>query len=329
MIKVLKRALASASKTTALHLLRMKRQGTPIVMATAYDHPSAMHVERAGCDVILVGDSVGMVVLGYDTTQAVTMEDMLHHCKAVSRGASRPLLVGDMPFGSYEVSSAKAVENVHRLVKEGGMDAVKVEGATKRKLDTIEHIVDSGVAVMGHIGLTPQAVSVLGGFRAQGRTAVKARQLIQEARDLQSAGAFAIVVECVPSPVAKAITEAVQVPTIGIGCGRHTSGQVLVYHDLLGIASHPQHQQFVPRFCKQYGRLGDRINAALEEYCSDVRQGMFPSDAYSPYTMSDTELALFEELMQQDIGAIQREKEMEAQKQLRVDEYESTGLNGK
>eukprot|EP01031_Cornospumella_fuschlensis_P036963 gene36963-44842_t len=235
-------------KMTALELQHLKRKGKRIAMVTAYDYPTAKHAENAGFDIVLVGDSLGMVVLGYDTTQPVTMEDMLHHCKAVRRGAPSRFIVGDMPFGSYELSVEQGLQNAFRLVKEAGMDAVKIEGSSPYKLQLVQRLVDSGVAVMGHVGLTPQSISVLGGFRAQGRTAVKARQLIDEALQLQRAGVFSCVVECVPGVVAQALTAALQIPTIGIGAGAQCSGQVLVYHDLLGVMHHPHNAQHVPKF---------------------------------------------------------------------------------
>ena len=210
-------------KTTSLSLSSKRRRKKPITMVTAYTTPSALHVDRAEIDVLLVGDSLAMVELGMNTTQDIGMEEMIHHCKAVSRGAKYCMLVGDMPFGSYEVSDEEALKNAYRFIKEGGMDCVKLEGC---RPDTVKKIVGGGVAVMGHIGLTPQAISVIGGFRAQGRTAVKARELVDQALALQDAGCFAIVLECVPGPVAEAITNALTVPTIGIGAGSGCSGQV-------------------------------------------------------------------------------------------------------
>ena len=187
------------------------------------------------------------------------MDEMIHHCKAVSRGAKFPLLVGDMPLGSYEINDDDALRNAYKFLKEAGMDAVKLEGGSETRARTVKKIVDGGVAVLGHVGLTPQAISVIGGFRAQGRTAVKARALLDDALRLQDAGAFGVVLECVPAPVATAITDALEIPTIGIGAGPGTNGQVLVYHDMLGMTSHPHHQEFVPKFCKQYASLGRQI----------------------------------------------------------------------
>lgn len=256
-------------RLTALELQYMKRKGKRIAMLTAYDYPTAKHAESAGIDIVLVGDSVGMVVLGYDTTQPVTMDDMMHHCKAVRRGAPSRFIVGDMPFGSYESGPDEALRNAFRFIKEAGCDAVKLEGG-KNRAETVRKLVDCGIAVMGHIGLTPQGVSVLGGFRAQGRTAVKARAILDDALALQEAGAFGLVIECVPAVVARAVTEALKIPTIGIGAGPHTTGQVLVYHDLLGVDHHPHFEKHVPSFCKKYARLGLDINEALVRYKAEV-----------------------------------------------------------
>eukprot|EP00981_Chlorochromonas_danica_P000570 scaffold131_cov174-Ochromonas_danica.AAC.7 len=286
----------------------------------------AKHAENAGFEVVLVGDSLGMVVLGYDTTQPVTMEDMIHHCKAVRRGAPSRFIVGDMPFGSYEKSIEQGLENAFRLIKEAGCDAVKLEGAGKYKAQLVERLVDSGIAVMGHIGLTPQSISVLGGFRAQGRTAVKARQLIDDALSLQQAGCFAVVIECVPAPVGQAITAALEVPTIGIGAGPHTSGQVLVYHDLLGVMHHPHHAKHVPSFCKQYVQLGEQIHDALLQYKNEVHNGEFPTEKYSPYIMSPEEKAKFDDLLDQDAQAREQKARAIDKKLREADEYEQVKL---
>jgi 3-methyl-2-oxobutanoate hydroxymethyltransferase len=257
-------------------------------------------VEAAGFEIVLVGDSLGMVVLGYDTTQPVTMEEMLHHCKAVRRGAPSRFIVGDMPFGSYESGTAKAVHNAFRFIKEAGVDAVKIEGG-KNRAHIVKELTESGVAVMGHVGLTPQGISVLGGFRAQGRTAVKARNIVDDALALQEAGAFAVVIECVPSIVAKAVTDALQIPTIGIGAGPHCSGQVLVYHDLLGIMHHPHYEKHTPSFCKKYAHCGEDIHHALLQFKKEIHTQQFPTEeSYSPYKMSSEEHNKFVELMQMD-----------------------------
>ncbi|CAH0480135.1 unnamed protein product [Peronospora belbahrii] len=265
-----------------------KRKKKPITMVTAYDYPSAVHVDLAGFDVLLVGDSLGMVELGMDTTIPVTLQDMIHHTQAVKRGANRPLVVTDMPFGTCEGAPFEALKNAQCLMKEGGADCVKIEGG-KERVETIKTIVDGGIAVMGHIGLRPQHISVLGGFRAQGRTASQARTIIEDALAVQKAGAFAVVLECIPSPVSKAITEMLTIPTIGIGAGPETNGQVLVFHDLLGMLQHPHHAQFVPKFCKRYADVGEHIRIGLENYRDDVENGRFSSETFSPYKMSEEE----------------------------------------
>ena len=322
---------------TTLSLTSKKRRGKKITMATAYDFPSAIHVHRANIDIILVGDSCAMVELGYDTTQPMTLDQMIHHCQAVKRGVasdnagenSKPLLVGDMVFGSYEYKNLDiALENSYRMVKEGGMDAVKLEGGSEHRAETIRHLVNGGVAVMGHVGLTPQAISVIGGFRAQGRTAARARQMIDEALRLQDAGAFAIVLECVPSNVATAVTEALEVPTIGIGAGNGTSGQVLVYHDMLGMLSHPHHEAFMPKFCKQYAQVGHSITQGLGQFKKEVDDGTFPGEEFSPYQMNETELRLFEKLLQEDAEERLQNQEKTATKLKQADEYEQLSLYG-
>ncbi|CAI5728205.1 unnamed protein product [Peronospora effusa] len=280
--------LLERRKVTTLDMGIFKRKKKPITMVTAYDYPSAMHVDLAGFDVLLVGDSLGMVELGMDTTLPVTLQDMIHHTQAVKRGANRPLVVTDMPFGTCEGAPFDSLKNAQRLMKEGGADCVKIEGG-KERAKTIKTIVDGGIAVMGHIGLRPQHISVLGGFRAQGRTASQARMIIEDALAVQKAGAFAVVIECVPSPVAKAVTKMLKIPTIGIGAGPETDGQVLVFHDLLGMLQHPHHAQFVPKFCKQYADVGKQIRIGLENYRDDVENGRFSNEAFSPYKMSEEE----------------------------------------
>lgn len=312
-------------KLTSLELQYLKRKGQKISMVTAYDFPSGKHAEYANFDIVLVGDSLGMVVLGYDTTQPVTMEEMLHHCKAVRRGAPTRFIVGDMPFGSYESNSEMALHNAYRFIKEAGMDAVKLEGGRNRA-ETVRKLVDGGVPVMGHVGLTPQGVGVLGGFRAQGRTAAKARSIVDDALALQSAGAFSVVIECVPSVVGKAITDALKIPTIGIGSGPHTSGQVLVYHDLLGMFHHPHHQKVVPKFCKQYAELGGAVHEALTQYRKEVLEGSFPDDNFSPYKMSSEEEALFLKLLAVDEQRRAVEAAEIARRLKEADEFEATKL---
>jgi 3-methyl-2-oxobutanoate hydroxymethyltransferase len=267
-------------------LVEMKRRGQKIVMVTAYDAPGGRLADAAGVDIILVGDSAAMVMLGHDSTVPATMDEMLVLTRAVTRGASRPLVVGDMPFGSFQVSDETALENAIRFVKEAGADAVKLEGAGAT-LSRVRTIVDAGIPVMGHIGLTPQSATMLGGFKAQGRTAEKARRLFADALALELAGCFSLVLEAVPPPVAARITAALSIPTIGIGAGADCDGQVLVYHDLLG------YQEGGPRFVKQYARLGPQIQAALERYAADVRSGAFP-EAQHTYGIPEEELALFE-----------------------------------
>ncbi|ETW04262.1 3-methyl-2-oxobutanoate hydroxymethyltransferase [Aphanomyces invadans] len=280
--------LLERKKVTTLDLGILKAKNKPITMVTAYDYPSAVHVDLAGFDILLVGDSVGMVELGMDTTIPVSLDDIIYHSKAVRRGATRPLIVGDMPFGTCEGDPYEALRNAQRLMKEGGVDCVKIEGGVERA-KTIRMLVDGGIAVMGHVGLRPQAISVLGGFRAQGRTAKQANQIIEDALAVQKAGAFAVVLECVPSVVAKAVTDILDVPTIGIGAGPHTSGQVLVFHDVLGMLQHPHHAQHVPKFCKKYADVGERIRQGLEEFREDVENQRFPSEVFAPYKMSKEE----------------------------------------
>ena len=265
----------------------MKRRGDRIVMITAYDAPSARIADAAGVDLILVGDSAAMVVLGHDSTVPATMDEMLMLTRAVTRGAQRPLVIADLPFGSYQVSTEQAIETSIRFVKEAQADAVKLEGAGPM-LSRVRALVDAGIPVMGHIGLTPQTATMLGGFKAQGRTAAKAVQLYDDALALQAAGCFALVLEAVPAPVAARITEALDIPTIGIGAGAACDGQVLVWHDLLGL-----YEGRAPRFVKQYAELAPTIGAAVEQYAREVRSGAFPEEQHT-YAMSEEELAAFE-----------------------------------
>jgi 3-methyl-2-oxobutanoate hydroxymethyltransferase len=266
----------------------MKRRGDRIVMITAYDAPSARIADAAGVDLILVGDSAAMVVLGHDSTVPATMDEMLMLTRAVTRGAHRPLVIADLPFGSYHVSVEQALESAIRFVKEAQADAVKLEGAGPM-LARVRALTDAGIPVMGHLGLTPQTATMLGGFKAQGRTATKAVQLYEDALALQAAGCFSIVLEAVPSPVAARITEALDIPTIGIGAGPDCDGQVLVWHDLLGL-----YEGHAPRFVKQYADLAPTIGAAVERYATEVREGTFPEEKHT-YSMTEEELALFEE----------------------------------
>jgi 3-methyl-2-oxobutanoate hydroxymethyltransferase len=270
----------------------MKRRRQKIVMVTAYDAPGGRLADAAGVDLVLVGDSAAMVVLGHDSTVPVTVDELLVLTRAVTRGATRPLVVADLPFGSFQVSDEEALGNAIRFVKEGGADAVKLEGAGAT-LSRVRTIVDAGIPVMGHIGLTPQSATMLGGFKAQGRTAAKAHGLFRDAQALERAGCFALVLEAVPAPVATRITEALTIPTIGIGAGAGCDGQVLVYHDLLGF------QEGGPRFVKQYANLGPEIQAALERYAADVRAGAFPEDKHT-YGIPPEELELFEAELLED-----------------------------
>jgi len=267
-------------------LLEMKRRGEKIVMVTAYDAPSGRLVDAAGVDVVLVGDSAAMVVLGHDSTVPATVDEMIVLTRAVTRGAHRPLVIADMPFGSFQVSDEAAMENAIRFVKEAGADAVKLEGAGPT-LSRAQALVGAGIPVMGHIGLTPQSATMLGGFKAQGRTAEKARRLYDDALALEAAGCFAIVLEAVPSPVAARITRALEIPTIGIGAGLECDGQVLVYHDLLGL-----YEGRAPRFVKEYADLASEIKRAIGAYAAEVRSGAFPEEQHT-YAIPDEELAEF------------------------------------
>lgn len=285
-------------RVTLAHLRQKHRKGEHITMVTAYDYPAAVHLDTAGIDICLVGDSASMVVHGHDTTLPITLDEMLVHCRAVARGATRPLLVGDLPFGAYESSTHQAVDTAVRVLKEGGMDAIKLEGGAPSRITAAKAIVEAGIAVMGHVGLTPQAISVLGGFRPQGKNIASAVKVVETAIALQEAGCFSVVLECVPAPVAAAATSALQIPTIGIGAGPFCSGQVLVYHDLLGMMQHPHHAKVTPKFCKQYTNVGEVINKALLEYKEEVTNGSFPSPAYSPYKISAAELDGFSNELQ-------------------------------
>ncbi|HET6348867.1 MAG TPA: 3-methyl-2-oxobutanoate hydroxymethyltransferase [Candidatus Krumholzibacteria bacterium] len=251
-------------------LLDMKRRGDKIVVLTAYDHPTARLEDAAGIEVILVGDSVGMVVLGYENTLPVTMDEIVHHLKAVTRARPRALVVGDLPFMSYQAGVDDAVRSAGRLVKEGGAEAVKVEGG-RRVEASVRAIVDAAIPVMGHVGLTPQSVHQFGGYRVQGRSSESAERVIDDARFLEQCGCFSLVVEGVPWQLAERITGAVSIPTIGIGAGPHCDGQVLVVHDLLGIDD-----AFAPRFVKRYAALGQEMTRAFAEYAADVKAGRFP-----------------------------------------------------
>jgi 3-methyl-2-oxobutanoate hydroxymethyltransferase len=267
-------------------LAEMKKRGERIVMVTAYDFPSARLADAAGVDVVLVGDSAAMTVLGHESTVPATMDEMAMLTAAAVRGAERPLIVADMPFGSFQVSDEEAVRNAVRFVKEAGADAVKLEGAGAT-LSRVLALVGAGIPVMGHIGLTPQSVGMLGGFRAQGRTADKARELLEDALALERAGCFSIVLEAVPAPVAARITTALAVPTIGIGSGPDCDGQVLVYHDLLGL-----YEGRSARFVKRYADVAGEIRGALERFAAEVRSGAFPQEKHT-YSIPEEELSAF------------------------------------
>lgn len=257
-------------KVTIAQLHQKKASGEKITMMTAYDYPTGRLVDEAGIDTILVGDSLGMVMLGYDSTVPVTMEEMLHHCRAVTRGAKNAFVIGDMPFLSYQISLEKAVENAGRFIKETGCDCVKLEGGSEMA-PVVKAIVTAGIPVCAHIGLTPQTATKLSGFKVQGKDAESAMELVRSAKDLEEAGAFMIVMECIPDLLAGKITRSLQIPTIGIGAGKDCDGQVLVYHDLVGLF-----ERFTPKFVKQYINLSPQIREALIRFKTEVESGDFP-----------------------------------------------------
>jgi 3-methyl-2-oxobutanoate hydroxymethyltransferase len=271
-------------RVSITQIKELKQKGEKICMLTAYDYSTARHIDEAGIPLILVGDSLGMVVLGYDSTIPVTIEEMIHHTKAVVRGTRNALVVGDMPFMTYQVSVEEALRNAGRFMQEGGCQAVKLEGGVTMA-ETVRRIVSCGIPVMGHIGLTPQSIHQLGGYKAVGKTSESAANLVRDAMALDEAGAFSIVLECVPEPLSKLITEKVRVPTIGIGAGKYCDGQVQVISDILGLYS-----DFVPKHAKQYVQLAKDIKKATEEYMSEVREGTFPTQKQS-YAMEDSVIA--------------------------------------
>jgi 3-methyl-2-oxobutanoate hydroxymethyltransferase len=276
-------------KKITVHFIRaMKTRHEVISMLTAYDYPTALVMDQVGLEIILVGDSLGMVVLGYESTLPVTMDEMIHHCKAVARGAKYALLVGDMPFMSYQVSTAEAVRNAGRFLQEGGMNAIKLEGGRDRA-ETIQAIVNAGIPVMGHLGLTPQSVHQLGGFRPQSRSADTAYKLIEDAQILQEAGCFSLVLESIPARLAEMVSKCLDIPTIGIGAGAGCDGQVLVTHDLLGIF-----ERFTPRFVKKYADLAGEMRRAFSEFKTDIKANTFP-DAEHSVEMSEIEWRSLEE----------------------------------
>jgi 3-methyl-2-oxobutanoate hydroxymethyltransferase len=268
-------APTARKKVTTLTLRQKKERGEIITMLTAYDYPTALAMDKAGVDTILVGDSLAMVVLGYENTLPVTMEEMLHHARAVSRGAKNALLVGDMPFMSYQVSVEEATRNAGRFLQQGGMDAVKLEGGRERA-DAVRSITRAGIPVMGHIGLTPQSVNQLGGFRAQGKTASAAKRLYEDALILEEAGCFSLVLESVPARLAELISKKISVPTIGIGAGVACDGQVLVTHDLLGLFD-----RFTPKFVKKYANFHKEMQKAFADYIEDVETKRFPAPEHT------------------------------------------------
>jgi 3-methyl-2-oxobutanoate hydroxymethyltransferase len=278
---------ADRHKISLTDIAGMKRRRERIAMVTVYDAPAARLADLSGVELVLVGDSAAMTMLGHESTIPVTVDEMLMLTRAVTRGARRPVVVADLPFGSFQISDEAAIANAVRFIKEAGADAVKLEGAG-RMLSRVRAILEAGVPVMGHVGLTPQSAMLLGGLKAQGRTARAAQQFVHDALALEHAGCFAVVVEAVPAPVAARITEALTIPTIGIGAGPSCDGQVLVWHDLLGITAGR-----VPKFVKQYADLAGMIRSALEAYVADVRSGKFP-EAQHTYAMSEDEREQFE-----------------------------------
>jgi 3-methyl-2-oxobutanoate hydroxymethyltransferase len=282
--------MPAPSKMTTCGLLEKKERGEPISMLTAYDYPTALALDRAGMDAILVGDSLAMVVLGYENTLAVTMEDMLHHCRAVARAVKRAHLVSDMPFLSYQVSTTEAVRNAGRFLQEAGADAVKLEGGRERA-PAVEAIVSAGIPVMGHLGVLPQSVHKLGGWRTQGKSEEEARRLVEDAHILESAGCYAIVLESIPDRVAELITRRLRIPTIGIGAGAACDGQVLVTNDLLGLFD-----RFTPKFVRKYADFQADMERVFSEYAADVRARRFPAPEHT-YSIEDQEYqALLEAL---------------------------------
>lgn len=266
---------AGNGKITVPELLQRKtssENSKKIVCLTAYDYPTARLLDEAGVDVILVGDSLAMVELGYDSTLPVTLDEMIHHARAVRRGTKHALVVADMPFGSYHADTAESLRNAVRFVKEAGTEAVKVEGG-ERRLELIARLTEAEIPVMGHVGLTPQSVNALGGYRVQGKTVDSAEQLLRDARAVEAAGAFAVVLEAVPRELAAQITRELRIPTIGIGAGPDCDGQILVIHDLLGLTF-----EQTPKFARKYANIGEIISSAVRDYTADVRSGNFPSD---------------------------------------------------
>jgi len=279
-------------KKSMLDFNKMVRMGEKIVYLTSYDYLTAKYAERAGVDMILVGDSLGMVSMGYDTTFPVTMEEMIHHAKCVRRGAPNTFIVGDMPYMSYQVSDEQAITNAGRFVKEAGCDCVKLEGAGPGIVDRIRAISNAGVLTMGHIGLTPQFAGQLGGYKAQGKTAESALKLIYQAKSIEEAGACSILVEGIPAIVGKSITERAEIPILGIGGGSYTDGQLLIYADMVGY-----YDDFCPKFVKIFSNVGAELLKGFEAYCQEVRDGTFPNDDLHTYKMKQEEMDKFSEML--------------------------------
>jgi len=263
------------NKITTSAVLKMKTDGEKISMLTAYDYSTAAVMDEAGIDIILIGDSLGMAILGYDSTLPVTMEDMLHHTKPVSRAAKRAMVIGDMPFMSYQISVEEALRNAGRFMKEAGAHGVKLEGG-REVAEAVRKITSSGIPLMGHLGLTPQSVHQLGGYKVQGKDDKAAKKMVEDARILEEAGAFSIVLECVPTPLAEEISRSLTIPTIGIGAGVECDGQVLVVNDMLGMF-----EKFTPKFVKKYAKLNIDMRAAVEQYIDEVKDRKFPGEEHS------------------------------------------------
>jgi 3-methyl-2-oxobutanoate hydroxymethyltransferase len=281
-------------KRSIIDFRRMAAEGEKIVYLTGYDYLTAKYEERAGVDMILVGDSLGMVTLGHETTYPVTMDDMIAHCSAVRRGAPNTFIVGDMPYMSYQISDEEAVFNAGRFTKESLVDAIKLEGGTDSVCERIKAIADVGILVMGHIGLTPQFAAQMGGYKAQGKSADAAIELVKQAMKIEEAGAAFILVEGVPAVVGKAITEKLSIPVLGIGAGSYTDGQLLIYADMVGY-----YDDFTPKFVKKYADVGGELLKGFTAYCEEVRSGAFPDDSKHAYVIADEEAAELEKLLKE------------------------------
>lgn len=281
-------------KRSIIDFRRMAAEGEKIVYLTGYDYLTAKYEERAGVDMILVGDSLGMVTLGHETTYPVTMDDMIAHCSAVRRGAPNTFIVGDMPYMSYQISDEEAVFNAGRFTKESLVDAIKLEGGTDSVCERIKAIADVGILVMGHIGLTPQFAAQMGGYKAQGKSADAAIELVKQAVKIEEAGAAFILVEGVPAVVGKAITEKLSIPVLGIGAGSYTDGQLLIYADMVGY-----YDDFTPKFVKKYADVGGELLKGFTAYCEEVRSGAFPDDSKHAYVIADEEAAELEKLLKE------------------------------